>query len=202
MATGRKAAQAEATRRELLDVARALFAERGYAGTSIEELVARARVTKGALYHHFRDKHDVFTTVFEELEREIVEKINAAALSKESGWERVVAASHAFLDGCLEPAVQQIVLLDAPAVLGWEKWREIDAQHSLGHVRASLRAAMNEGSIDRQATKPLAHLLIGALNEAALLIARAPNPKRARAEIGAGFDRLLDGLRSGRHPPS
>jgi AcrR family transcriptional regulator len=192
----RKAEQADATRRALLAAARALFTEHGYGATSIEEIAQRAMVTKGALYHHFRNKKDVFAAVFEELELELVEQINAAAAGEEEAWQRVLAASKAFLDACLKPAIQQIVLLDAPSVLGWETWRASDAEHSVGHVRASLRAAMREGTIETQPLDPLAHLLIGALNEAALLIARAPNPRRARVETGAAVVRLLEGLRT------
>lgn len=199
MSTGLKAEQAEATRRALLDAARELFAARGYAATPTAEIVQRARVTKGALYHHFRDKQDLFRAVFEELERELVEQINAAAMREERAWERVLAGAQAFLDACLEPAIQQIVLLDAPSVLGWETWREIDAQYSLGHVKAALRAAMGEGAIAKQPLDPLAHMLIGALNEAALVLARASTAKRARVEIGATVTRLLEGLHVGTH---
>ena len=192
----RTAEQAEATRRELLATARILFTERGYAASSVEEIVGRAKVTKGALYHHFRDKHDLFRAVFEELLSELVDEINAAALREEGAWERVLAGAHAYLDACLEPAIQQIVLVDAPSVLGWDAWRELDARYSFGHVRASLRAAMSEGVLDRQPLDPLSHIVIGALNEAALLIARAANGRRARAEVGAAVDRLLAGLSS------
>ena len=194
MSTGLKAEQAEATRRALLAAARELFTARGYAGTPIAEIVQRARVTKGALYHHFRDKQDLFRAVFEQLERELVEQINAAAAREERAWERVLAGAQAFLDACLEPAIQQIVLLDAPSVLGWETWRKIDAQYSLGHVKAALRAAMSEGAIDKQPLDPLAHMLIGALNEAALVMARASTAKSARLEIGAAVTHLLEGL--------
>jgi AcrR family transcriptional regulator len=188
---------AEQTRRDLIDAARVLFAEHGYAATSLNMITDRAQLTKGALYHHFRDKKDLFTVVFTELESELLANINAAAAAEPDSWRRVVGAAQAWLDGSLDQEIQQILLLDGPAVLGWETWREIDTRLSLGPMQAALRNAMRAGTIRKQAVEPLAHLLIGALNEASLAITRSTDRRTARKEVGAAFAGLLEGLRVG-----
>ncbi len=194
----RKAEQSEITRRALLDAARALFSERGYAGTATEEVVQRAGVTRGALYHQFRDKEDLFRAVYEEIERELAEKIASGLRQRitrgSSAWEQVRAGAQAFLDACLDPGVQRIALLEAPSVLGLNSRRDI-ARYGLGLIRQGLQMAIDQGLIERQPIEPLAHMLRGALAEAAILLARADNQKAARAEIGGAADRLLEGLR-------
>jgi AcrR family transcriptional regulator len=193
----RKEERSEATRAALLEAARELFAERGYTAVPTEEIVGRARVTRGALYHHFEDKRDLFRAVYEDLERELAERLTAAAAAERRPERHLEVGCEAFLDACLEPAVQRIVLTDGPAVLGWELWREIDAQYGLGLVRTALEMAMEGGYIARQPVTPLAHLVLGALNEAGLYIARARDVKKARGEVGASVRRLLDGLKAG-----
>jgi AcrR family transcriptional regulator len=193
----RKVEQSELTRGALLRVARELFTEKGYADTATEDIVQRAGVTRGALYHHFRDKADLFRAVFEDAERELVEKVRTAVAGAQAApWEGFVVGCRAFLDACLEPAVQRIILLDAPSVLGWETWRRIDAEYGLGLVRQSLRVAMDAGEVDPLPVDSLAHILLGALTEAAMVIARAGDVQSARAEVGAVVDRLLTGLRA------
>jgi AcrR family transcriptional regulator len=190
-----KQEQSRSTRSALLEAARGLFAETGYAAVSTEEIVRRAGVTRGALYHHFRDKRDLFRAVFEQVEQEVAEKIAAAALSETDPWEQQTVALRAFLDVCLEPAVQRIVLVDAPSVLGLKVWRDIEAAYGLALVRAGLQSVMDAGLIEKQPLEPLAHLLFGALTEAGLMIARAEDVEAARAEVGASVERLLEGLR-------
>ena len=190
-----KAEQSELTQEALLKAARELFTEKGYAATATEEIVQRAGVTRGALYHHFRDKEELFEAVFAAAERDLVEKVRAAIGSAQLGpWEGLSVGCQAFLDACLEPAVQRIILLDAPSVLGWETWRRIDAEYGLGLVRQGLQAAVDTGYIDPLPVEPLAHMLLGALNEGAMFIARAENLPSARAVVGAVVDRLLRGL--------
>jgi AcrR family transcriptional regulator len=186
---------AEQTRRALIDAARVLFAENGYAATPLNMITDSALVTKGALYHHFRDKKDLFTVVFTELESELLANINAAATAEPDSWRRVVGAAEAWLDASLDPEIQQILLLDGPAVLGWDTWREIDTRLSLGPIEAALRNAMRAGSIRVQPVEPLAHLLIGALNEASLAITSSTDRRAARREVGAALVELLEGLR-------
>lgn len=191
----RPAEVAEQTRRALIDAARVLFAEYGYAATSLNMLTDRAQVTKGALYHHFRDKKDLFTVVFTELESDLLANINVAAAAEPDSWRRVVGAAQAWLDGSLDQEIQQILLLDGPAVLGWDTWREIDTRLSLGAMEAALRNAMRAGTIRKQAVEPLAHLLIGALNEASIAITRSTDRRTARREVGDALAGLLEGLR-------
>jgi len=127
----------------------------------------------------------------------LVETVRTAADSAQTDpWQGFLVGCQAFLDACLEPAIQRIVLLDAPSVLGWETWRRIDAEYGLGLVRQSLQAAIDARYIDPLPVEPLAHIILGALNEAALLIARAEDVRSARAEMGAVVDRLLKGLKT------
>jgi len=188
--------RSEATRSALLAAARELFAERGYSGVATEEIVKRAGVTRGALYHHFADKEDLLRAVLHELSRGLAEASAAAALKETDQWQQIIAAVGAFLDACTDPAIQQIMLIDSPSVLGWEEWREIDQQYGLGLTKASLEGAMETGLIPRQPVDPLAHLVVGALDEAAMYIARAADANAARREMGASIERLLDGLRA------
>src|SRR5688572_10089408 len=190
-----KAQRSEATRGALVAAARALFAQHGYAGIGTEEIVKRAGVTRGALYHHFSGKEDLLRAVLHELARELAEASATAALKEADQWRQILAAVEAFLDACTDPAVQQIMMTDAPSVLGWDEWREIDTQYGLGLVKASLENAMETGLIARQPVDPLAHLLVGALDEAAMYISRATDTAAARREMGESIERVLDGLR-------
>ena len=193
----KKVEQAEVTRGALLRIARELFTEKGYAATATEDIVQQAGVTRGALYHHFRDKEDLFQAVFEDAERGLVETVRTAVdVAKTEPWEGLCVGCQAFLDACLEPAVQRIVLLDAPSVLGWETWRRIDAEYGVGLLRQSFQAAMDAKEIDLLPVDPLAHILLSALTEAAMMIARAEDRQSARAEVGAVVDRLLKGLKA------
>ncbi|MGH2838481.1 MAG: TetR/AcrR family transcriptional regulator [Thermoleophilaceae bacterium] len=189
------ARQPEATRAALVAAARELFAERGYAGVGTEEIVGRAGVTRGALYHHFTDKEDLMRAVLHDLNRELAETSATAALKETDQWRQILAAVNAFLDACTDPAIQRIVMTDAPSVLGWEEWREIDTQYGLGLIKASLEQAMETGLIARQPVDPLAHLLVGALDEAAMYISRAPDTGVARREMGQSIERMFEGLR-------
>jgi AcrR family transcriptional regulator len=188
-------ARGEATRRELTRAARALFAERGYADVGTEEIVARAGVTRGALYHHFDDKKDLFRAVHEELEQALVAEIGARLADIEDPWDSLVTGTCAFLDACTDPAMIRIALLDAPAVLGWAEWREIDARYGLGLITGGLQNAMDRGVFTRREVQPLAHLLMGALIEAAMVIANAGDHERARREVEPPLLALLEGLR-------
>jgi AcrR family transcriptional regulator len=191
-----QAERSEATRTTLIEAARGLFAERGYADVGTEEIVRAAGVTRGALYHHFEGKRELFAAVYELIEVELAERIAAGALAANasSPLEAMRAGSEMFLAACAEPAVQRIALLDGPAVLGWDRWREIAADHGLGLIEASLQAAIDAEAIEAQPVRPLAHVLMGALDEAAMLVARADDPDAMRAEVGRTLDSLLDGL--------
>jgi AcrR family transcriptional regulator len=192
---GLKAEQSQGTRTALLGAARTLFAQRGYADVGTEEIVRAAGVTRGALYHHFADKRALFEAVYEEVERELVQRIAASAVGAASDpLSALHAGAEAFLDACEDPAVQRISLLDAPSVLGWERWREIGVEHGLGLIEATVQAGIDSGLIERQPARPLAHLLLGALDEGAQLVARAHDGGETRTQVGASMSRLLDAL--------
>jgi len=188
--------QAAATRAELLRVARELFAARGYADVGTEEIVRAAHVTRGALYHHFADKRDLFRAVHNQLAQELLAQIVAQTAGSADAWEALTRGMRAFLDICEDPAVIRISHLDAPAVLGWAEWREVDAQHWLGVLTMALGEAMQEGLVRRRDAEPLAHMLMGAMVEASMMIANAADPAAARAEVEGPLLALLEGLRA------
>jgi AcrR family transcriptional regulator len=189
-----KAEQTERTRAALVSAARTLFADLGFADTSTEEVVRAAGVTRGALYHHFRDKRELFEAVYEELEKGIADDLMARVAGIDDPVEGLRRGCDVFLDACLDPAVQRIVLLEAPTVLGWERWREIDMRYGLGLVQFSLQAAMDVGSIRSAPLEPLAHVVFGGIVEAAMLLAAAKDQRKARKEVGAAIRSLIDGL--------
>jgi AcrR family transcriptional regulator len=185
-----------ATRAALIAAARELFGERGYGAVGTEEIVARAGVTRGALYHQFTDKRDLFRAVLEALEEEVIARLGEQVVAKASSAAEALAATmSAWLDVCDEPDVQRIMLLDAPGVLGWDEWREIGHRYALGEAMGLLEAAMEAGDLARQPVRPLAHVVVGALDEAALYVARAEDRPRARAEMTGVLERLISGLR-------
>jgi len=191
-----KAAQSEATTAALIAAARALFAERGYAGVGTEEIVQRAGVTRGALYHHFKGgKEDLFQAVLVQLATETTERVMRAALAVDDPFEALIVGANAFLDACTTTEVQRIMLVDGPSVLGWDLWREADSGQALELLEAALQRAMDAGRMIPQPSRPLAHVLIGALDEAAMVVARADDRQAARAEMGGTLRRLFDGLR-------
>jgi AcrR family transcriptional regulator len=195
-----KGARAEATRRALLAAARDAFGERGYGPTSVEEIVRRAGVTKGALYHHFRDKDDLFVAVVEEVKREVTGIVGASFLafidSHDDPLEAVTLGCLAFIDAHADPAVQRITIVDARSVLDGATRRDLDARYEVALVRGALRRAIRLGAVDRQPLAILAHIVTGALTEACALIAEAEDTEAARAEAGAVVTRLLEGLRA------
>ena len=193
----RRRSQAErraATRRALLDAGRELFTEHGFAGASQEEIVERAGVTRGALSHHFATKKGLFRAVVETLETELAGSIATAAMDGDNPMEHLRLGCLAFLDAALDPAVRRIVLLDAPAVLGWQAWRDLDTTYGLGLVTEVLEQCMAAGLMSPRPVQPLAHILLAALNEAAMLVANAEDPVATRVEVGREVEHLLTSL--------
>jgi AcrR family transcriptional regulator len=192
MNVNRQAARSASTRAKLIRAARALFARKGYAGVGTEEIVRRAGVTRGALYHQFPAKEDLFFAVYEQVEEELTERVTGLLGEVAGPFAALRAGIRAFLEACRAPEVQRIVLIDGPAVLGWERWREVADRNGLGLLEAVIRAAIDAEEIAPLAVEPLAHLLMGALDEAALLVVRDPE---ATDDVAATFERLLEGLR-------
>ncbi len=189
-----QAQRAEATRTALIAAGRDLFTARGYDDVGAEEVVRAAGLTRGALYHHFPSgKAALLEAIYERMEAESTERVAHIVLDSDmhSPLAAMKAGVAAFLDECAEPGFQQIVLHDAPAVLGWERWREIAAANGLGLIEASLIAAIEAGEIRPLPVKPTAHLLLGALDEAAMLQARSTDPA-SRAEITTVLLALID----------
>jgi AcrR family transcriptional regulator len=191
-----QAERSEATRGALIAAGRRLFAERGYAEVGTEEIVREAGVTRGALYHHFDGKRELMRAVYEQLEEELSQQFAASVTPGAEPLQVLREGAETFLDQCLEREVQQIALLDAPAVLGWEEWREINARYALGLVEGVLRHGMETGSVREQPARPLAHALIGALDEVAMLVARSDDPAATRAEVGETLRGLIEALRA------
>jgi AcrR family transcriptional regulator len=192
----KKAAQSEATRARLIAAGRELFGRRGYAGVGTEEIVRAAGVTRGALYHQFADKRELFAAVLEAVDADLIAEATVAMAGIEDPLEALKAGFRGWFDSTARPEVHRIVLVDAPAVLGWEAWRAISERYGLGAVIAALQAGVDAGSIAPQPVRPLAHVIMGALDEAALYVARADEPDTARAETAAVLDRLVDSLRA------
>lgn len=188
----RQAERTEATRSALLQAARQLFAERGYAAVPADEIARAAGVTRGALYHHFADKKDLFRALHESLEEELVGRIGAEIGGEEDLVALIVRGTDAFLDACEDPSFARIALQEAPSVLGWAEWREIDMRYSLGLITGVLRHGMETGDIREQPVEPLAHLIAGAMGEAALLMG-AGTP---REQVRGPLVMLLEGIRS------
>jgi AcrR family transcriptional regulator len=185
------------TRNALVEAARQLFTAQGYAATGTEEIVAAARVTRGALYHHFRDKTDLFRAVMEHVAREVAEDLVSSGLTPSDGdaWSEIRAGLSAFLDLCVQTDdFQRIVLVEGPAVLGHEAWDELVARHGSNLLAEWLTRAIAEGTIAPVPVQPLTRLLIAMIAESSLYIARADDRPAARQAVGTALDRLLAGL--------
>ena len=189
------AERSAATRGALIEVARRLFTEKGYVDVGTEEIVRHAKVTRGALYHHFSDKRDLFGAVHEQVEEEMVAAIAAATDGINDPVELLQAAVRKFLDLCTDSNWTRIPLIDAPSVLGWSEWRAVDMRYGLGLATAALTAAMDAGAITQAPVRPLAHILLAAMGEAGLMIATAELPSAERAEVEPTLMALIEGLR-------
>jgi AcrR family transcriptional regulator len=186
-----QAQRSATTRQALLEAGRSLFAERGFAGAGQEEIVERAGVTRGALSHHFGTKQGLFLAVVIEIQGEVADRIGQAAAEGGDPMDQLRLGCLAWLDAAMDRSIARIVLLEAPAVLGWQTWREIDAVHGLGLVTEALDHVMGAELIERQPVQPLAHILLAALNEAAMLVANAEDPLAVRAVVGVTVERML-----------
>jgi AcrR family transcriptional regulator len=191
-----QAERTAATRAVLITAARELFATKGFGEVSTQAIADAAGVTRGALYHQFADKTELFAAVYEDLEAELVAEISAriAADLPNGTVEAMRLGARLFLDLCTAPQVQQIALIDAPSVLGWERWRAVGSKYGLGVIEAMLTQGVAEGSIPEQPVRAGAHVLLGALDEAALYVSRAGDPERAREDMYAVCDRMIDGI--------
>jgi AcrR family transcriptional regulator len=193
---GRRAQHAWDTRTALIAVARQMFAANGYDGTGTEQIVAEAQVTRGALYHHFRDKADLFRAVMEEAAGEVARRLTDDQAQLEgSPLDQIRDGVSAFLDVCVGGDFQRIVLIDGPRVLGEQAWDQLVERYGRALLEEWLARAITAGDMDPVPVRPLARLLIAMLTEASLTIADAADPAATRAELGVTLTRLLDGMR-------
>ena len=185
-------ARGDQTRRDLIDAGRALFVEKGFFHTSIGDLVAASGVgTRGAFYHHFKDKAELFRAVFVEVERDLTLRSLASPPTGSDPWQVLSAGLHGFLEAALEPEVQRVILLDGPVVLGWQNLRAIQEDNSIALIDEQVRNAIAMGVIEDQPVTELTHMLVAALEEAAVLVAHAPHPAKARKRAAKVLDRVL-----------
>ena len=191
-----QAERTAATRATLLAAARKQFSTNAFVDVSTQSIAEAAGVTRGALYHQFADKTELFAAVHEQVEAELVEKIadGIAGAGPVDPLAAMRTGARLFLDLCSAPDVQRIVLLDAPSVLGWDRWREVGLKYGLGVIEALLGQAVAGGVIPDQPVRPTAHILLGALDEAALYVSRAADPVQARADMYAVCDRIISGI--------
>jgi AcrR family transcriptional regulator len=195
-ATSRKDEYSAATRRALLRTARKLFASRGYSATSIADIAEGARVTSGALYHHFRDKKEIFQAIVEEIEQEIMEKADAAAALHRDPWDRLLVAIEAMLDASMAVDVQRIGFVDAPVVLGPVVAREIETRYGYGRLQKSLERLIDAGLVRPHSLDLLGPILLGCLHEAATAVGRADDVPVARQRASQILRELFSGLRT------
>jgi AcrR family transcriptional regulator len=191
-----QAERTEATRSRLIATARRLFAAHGFAATSTEQILGEAKVSRGALYHHFASKTDLFQAAFEAVEDEVTTRVlQTATAGGETDPIRILELGFdAFLDECVNPEVQRIVMLDGPTVLGWDTWHELDERYAFGTLKAVLSVAAQAGRIEEAAVEPLSHLLLGAIMQAGMVVTRAEDPTAAKRALAESFALLVSTL--------
>jgi AcrR family transcriptional regulator len=193
-APGRRVAQGRATRGQLIEVATGLFADHGYEGTSIEAVLAAAGVSRGALYHHFAGKEALFTAVVLAISERVAAEVTDAVRDCTDPLDTMRTAALAWVDLAGDPVVQRVMLVDAPSVLGWEQWRAIDEGRTVGAMRAMLQAVSDSGRLPQDLVDPFSHMILAALDEAAMVVARAPDSRAAVAEGRHAVEELLNRL--------
>ena len=192
--SSKKVEQGQATRRELVAIATRLFVAHGYQGTTIDAVLTEAGISRGALYHHFDGKDALFEAVLDQVEHDVAERVAKAAQGIADPVEALRAGCHAWLQLARDPTIRRVALTDAPSVVGWEKWREIDERYAFGMLKATLGAVAAQGRTRQELVEVLGHMLLAALAEVALFIARAKDSRVAIRTGQSAVDKLLDGL--------
>ncbi|HTI26256.1 MAG TPA: TetR/AcrR family transcriptional regulator [Kutzneria sp.] len=194
-ARSRRLEYSESTRDALVDSAVELFTKRGYAGTSLDEVAKRARVTKGALYHHFSGKQALFEAAFDIVETKAMRRLGEIVTGPGHPWETAMAGLRAYVRVCLDPAFQRIVVHEGPVVMGWARWREAEEHYSFSVIRASVQALVEAGEIEEVPVEVMTRLLYGALSAGASMIAGAADPRKASEEVAWSITKVISGLR-------
>jgi AcrR family transcriptional regulator len=192
--SGKRAAQGRATRGQLIEVATSLFAEHGYEGTSIEAVLTAAGVSRGALYHHFASKEALFRAVVLAISDRVTAEVTEAIRDCTDPVDAMRTGALAWIDLAGDPVIQRIMLVDAPSVLGWEQWRAMDEGRTVVAMRAMLQAVSDSGRLPHELVEPFSHMILAALDEAAMVVARAPDSRAAVAEGRQAVVELLDRL--------
>ncbi len=185
----------ESTRKALVDSAVELFTRNGYAATSLDAIARRARVTKGALYHHFSGKQALFEAAFDVVETAAVERLAEVVGGDGNAWDRAIQGIEIYVKSCLDPSYQRIVIHEGPVVMGWERWRETEENFSFGLVKTTIEALIESGEIVDVPIDVTARILFGALSAGATMIAGAEDPKKAGAEVSQTIVTVLEGMR-------
>ncbi|WP_028596385.1 TetR/AcrR family transcriptional regulator [Paenibacillus assamensis] len=191
----RNKADTDVTIRQLIEVGRAHFTEHGYADASLESIVQEAKLTRGALYHHFGNKKGLFRIVLESVQAEVAEHVEQAASMSEDVWEQLHLGCRAFVIAAVEPRRKHIMLIDGPSVLGWEEWRMLDGKHSMRLLREQLQMMKERGHLHPVSIDAITHFLSGALNEIALWNAQHSDSKQSMEETMAVISLFLEGFK-------
>lgn len=191
----RREEYSEATRLALVEAARSEFAAKGYLTTSVDTLVTRARVTKGALYHHFKDKKALFEAVLIEMQVEAMSEVWRQANAENDSWDRMKAGIAQFLQCCLEPSYRQVVILDGPSVLGFKRWRQIDQEYPVGLMLKGVNELAAVGEIDVRSADTLGSMLSAAVCEASFLVAESSDRKKAEKNVWRIMSQMLEAFR-------
>jgi AcrR family transcriptional regulator len=189
-----QAERTEATRGRLIATARRLFAEKGFAGATTEEILSEASVSRGALYHHFPSKTDLFQATFEEVEKDLTVQVMTAAATTKDPKHMLERGFDAYLDQCRKPEVQRIVMLDGPTVLGWDTWHALDERYGFGTIKGVLAQSAKSGALPPASVVPMAHLLLGAVMQAGMVVARADDPASVKRAMVKTFGLIVASL--------
>lgn len=191
----RQIERSETTRAAIIEAATRLFGEQGFGETSVDQIAAAAHVAKGAVYHHFASKEAIFERVLDAISASVAREVAMAGRRASDALDGIAQGTRAYFRLCSKGPTRRIVLGDGPVVLGWQRWREIDAQHFGAMLPAAVQAAVSQGLIANQPVEPLARLLLGAVTEAAMVCATSPSPSQSMRQYGDALERLLSGLR-------
>ncbi|MET0134828.1 MAG: TetR/AcrR family transcriptional regulator [Kibdelosporangium sp.] len=191
----RRTDYSESTKQALVDSATELFTRNGYAATSLDAIVKRARVTKGALYHHFSGKQALFEAAFNQVEQRAMAQLGKAVDSGGSPWERALNGVQEYIKVCLDPAYQRLVIREAPVVMGMERWREAEEHFSFGIVKQVLEQLIEAGELTDVPVEVTARMMFASLSAGAAIIAEAGDPKKASAEVFTALVRMIEGIR-------
>ncbi|SMD23255.1 transcriptional regulator, TetR family [Kibdelosporangium aridum] len=198
MMRSRRADYSESTKQALVDSASDLFTKNGYAATSLDAIVKRARVTKGALYHHFSGKQALFEAAFHQVETRAMAQLTKAIDGGGSPWERALDGVQEYIKVCLDPTYQRLVIREAPVVMGYERWRECEERYSFGIVRSVLESLIEAGELGDVPIEVTARMMFASLAAGAQIIAEASDPKKASAEVFTALIHMIEGIRRDR----